>query len=187
MRNACAESESDTVLLPNVETATFQEFFTWLYLRQLSEPLKTTGAERMRLVKLWVFAETYIVPEFQNAALDALHKSLDKHDSMPAPSVINYVYENTIYRSPLRKLFIDLVLEHGSITSYFDPAKVRPTPIDADFCQEVLFNYALRYEDEGLNKTQMEKAWDSRESCHYHVHNVKDTVASLDIPSKNLI
>lgn len=183
MRSHCREAQTRTFELPKVEVPTFESFSAWLYTRQLrgnTEEDSSTSGIRLRLAKLWVFGDTYGIPDLQNAALGALRQSLNSRNTMPAPTVIAYVYDNTNANASIRKLLLDLVLETKDFQQVFDPAKDKDREVlwDGQFCQDLLFQYASRYGDKVRDLKKTEDAWKSRDECDYHVHYDKKTIGA---------
>jgi hypothetical protein len=65
-----------------------------------------------RLTQAWILGDYLLAPRFQNAVVDeltcALERFWDYTDHVPW-EFMRYVYENTVWRSPLRQVVFDLV------------------------------------------------------------------------------
>jgi hypothetical protein len=56
------------------------------------------------LIGIWLFGDDYSIPEFQDAAMNAM---LDKRDIFFRTDKLKYIYQNTEPGSLLRKFFCD--------------------------------------------------------------------------------
>lgn len=67
------------------------------------------GGKTAVLVKLWILADTLLIPTLQNQIVVAIEK-LRKEENFTATYLLHYIFENTARDSPLRALFRDQCL-----------------------------------------------------------------------------
>ncbi|KAL9045896.1 MAG: hypothetical protein Q9214_001145 [Letrouitia sp. 1 TL-2023] len=115
------EAETGIVNLPSDIPNVFEAFQAWLYAQTL-ELDETQESDATFLMKLQVFGERMVVPDFQNAAMDALRlvKLNSKPPALFKPSEIEYAYENTSAGSPLRKLITDFYVWEANMLIFID-------------------------------------------------------------------
>ncbi|EME85149.1 uncharacterized protein MYCFIDRAFT_83158 [Pseudocercospora fijiensis CIRAD86] len=80
----------------------------WAYSRKLEIALDDIDASCPLLLQLWVFGDAHEIPLLQNDVMTALHRIVSKDWAIPDVRDINYVYENTMRQSPLRRFLIDV-------------------------------------------------------------------------------
>ena len=106
------ESSEGKVHLPEDDPEVFQRFQLWLYTGSVIESSGegTKAIDWMVFFRLYVFGDARGVAGLQNATIDAL---IDKsHKEIALPSILgpNYIYDNTVEKSPLRRLMVDWVV-----------------------------------------------------------------------------
>lgn len=112
-----AETEAREIDLEETNLETFNEFLHWTYHRSL--PTLNTANQFTAHVRLWIFADRFIVPKLQNHIMgilgEYLYRSLTsgafKDLGTPAfekfYSLLEYVYDNTTETSRLRRVLAD--------------------------------------------------------------------------------
>jgi hypothetical protein len=90
----------------------FGIFVKWIYNKTIKEENKQYPGVP-QLVKLWVLGERINTPVLQNHAIRGLfgNQFCDGNDGTPAPKYFTYIFNNTVPGSPLRRLFIDSVMD----------------------------------------------------------------------------
>ncbi|KAL2049800.1 hypothetical protein ABVK25_009895 [Lepraria finkii] len=131
------EATTGSIYLEEDGVDEFKLFEEWLYSEKFSLP-KDSDNPSLLLVKVFCFAEKAGISNLQNASLDAIRdRATEQHVSLPTPNTINetypeddiipgleesvakylppatasaihYAYQNTLERSPLRKLLTDI-------------------------------------------------------------------------------
>lgn len=116
-----AEAETGIVNLPTDIPDVFETFQAWLYTQTL-ELDETQESDVTFLMELQAFGDKMAVPEFQNAAMDALR--LAKLNSKPLTlfklSEIEFAYQHTRADSPLRKLITDMYVWEAHMLTFID-------------------------------------------------------------------
>jgi hypothetical protein len=108
-----SEGLTQTMKIEDVETEVFGLLVHWLYRKEIEDG-NTVGV--LDLIKLWLLAERYIMPELQNATMEFFipamkawgqsenrKKSLGPGKLSTSGGVIEMVYESEL-ETPLRKL-----------------------------------------------------------------------------------
>jgi hypothetical protein len=103
------ETEERVVRLPEVDPETFQDFERWLPDQDVSQ-FEVLDWER--LYKFFLLTDYLLVLSIQKPLLRVL--DLKRHKSRCTPiSLIPAIYEKTLPRSPLRRLWIHWVVNHA--------------------------------------------------------------------------
>ena len=108
MEGGFKESEDQVLELPDDDPITFSHFLLWLYTGSIIESHESHNDITWKvLISVYLFGDVRGIPRMQNEAIDLF---IDKSDAMnQVPGVeLNLIYENTLDRSPLRKLIVDL-------------------------------------------------------------------------------
>ena len=118
MNGSFQESKSRTLRLPECDADTLETFIFWLYKRELPDfatevdalPYATqerkdamTNAQ-LQLVRLWSFADEYLMPKLQNAAMARLLDLLP--DAYARTETITLAFNSTTETSPLRQALV---------------------------------------------------------------------------------
>ncbi|KAG4433063.1 hypothetical protein IFR05_011457 [Cadophora sp. M221] len=118
------EGQTQTYRIEDTSPSAFRLFFQWLYSQKIDVYfLMETGrreatygsptpeesraliqTENMDLVELWVLADRLAIPELQNLAVKHINAIGNLDD--PATETFDYIYQNTVYDSPLRRLVV---------------------------------------------------------------------------------
>jgi hypothetical protein len=111
LKDAWAEGTDKTVKLPGEYQDAFEIFYNWLYTRTMYTP--TDKGEiplgYRSIVESYVFGDAHQIPEFSNAALNTLVQKIDQEALFPVEE-LEYIYENTLPDSLLRKYLTDDVV-----------------------------------------------------------------------------
>ncbi|KAL4904479.1 hypothetical protein BDW74DRAFT_179053 [Aspergillus multicolor] len=116
------EAKERIVELPEQDPDVFALFVHWLYFKTIPVAHDNMGAEEdveyMELAKAYVLGDMLVSPAFKNVAIDIMvEKSLapKMNGSLyyPKIKVIQYIHSNTLNGSKIRRLLVDLYLEHG--------------------------------------------------------------------------
>jgi hypothetical protein len=99
----------DTHSLPNEKPETFQLFFDWLYSGEVYCD-ETTDLIPKSIVRLYFFADAYIVQELKDRALELYFLRFLKDWEVPQ-DLTQVVYERSESKSSLRKLHVDILMD----------------------------------------------------------------------------
>ncbi|KAF2491102.1 hypothetical protein BU16DRAFT_143700 [Lophium mytilinum] len=119
------EAEKKELTLDEVEERTFGFFMDWLYSKKLPEdcgsgerssiypPQPCTCNEdegRYPLVKLYIFADRYQIPNFRKDVLDVIFQRYNRDDMFDLHSNVEVIeaFESLLPNSPLCRFYIDL-------------------------------------------------------------------------------
>jgi len=114
------EANQRILTLPGCDVGTFELLLYWMGLRTLPditgtisqlnrgspERYKLATEQQLRLVRLWILADTIFIPRLQNAAMHSL-RSLAAY---ARPESVEIIFSNTTENSPLRRWAIDHIL-----------------------------------------------------------------------------
>ena len=107
------EAEEGKIKLHNENVDVFRVFFEWLYTRRLpvcglfDTPCSENYSRRL-LIQAWIFGDAHGIPSLQNAITSMLIATWDRNSYFVAANNVTLIYENTLSRSPLRKLVVDM-------------------------------------------------------------------------------
>ncbi|KAL8738996.1 MAG: hypothetical protein Q9181_000278 [Wetmoreana brouardii] len=130
-----AEAKTGVITLPDDDPIVFTIFQDWLYgqglkLNQGLELDPSQAADASLLLGLWIFGDKVQVPDFQNAAIEALRNRITNPPRHFKLKDIQFAFEHTADGSPLRKLIMDLYVWEssldGSIGKFLDEAYPKP-------------------------------------------------------------
>ncbi|KAF2433527.1 hypothetical protein EJ08DRAFT_676700 [Tothia fuscella] len=136
-RGSFRESEEKEIMLGEVERESIVDFLHWLKTRdkakdgrQLSHPTKLWP-----LLKLWVVADMYKVPELQNQAMFRIAKLYHTYNGKNIqPEVLEYVYEHSGTGSPIRRVMLDFAAGKMDTTFYSQNSNVLPLEFSQELC-----------------------------------------------------
>jgi hypothetical protein len=117
-RDSLAEAETQEIDLEGTDPQTFNRFLSWTYHQSL--PTSDPGQNQFNTnVKLWIFADRYIVPKLQNEMMNiiigSLNGTLERSDpenirasvTRQPNALLEYIYKNTTESSRLRRVLVD--------------------------------------------------------------------------------
>lgn len=111
------ESKDQVLELPDDDPVAFSHFQLWLYTGNILESHEIAKDICWTvLLDIYLFGDVRGIPRLQNEAIDVF---IDKHVAMnhvPA-NRLNFIYENTLDGSPLRKLMVDLFTFKVALTN----------------------------------------------------------------------
>lgn len=130
------EARTKTFTFPDDEPERFRDLITWLEHGSLSAA--NADPTWLWLSTLWVFADKYHIDELQNEIVDMLHSRFAARRSGVNISyeTLDYVVENTHQRSPLRRLFVDMLTNGISLQQL--PSRVESIP--SEMLQDMVIN-----------------------------------------------
>ncbi|KAF7193325.1 Kelch-like protein 10 [Pseudocercospora fuligena] len=158
------EAQEGAIDIPSISPDIFKHFIHWAYSRQFEVPAKDgKGTDFEVLLKLWVFGDAHEIPMLQNMAITTLHRTILKQWQAPSGFGMQYVFENTMPQSQLRRFLIDV----WAGTCDFNILKSKG--VMDTWCKDALIDLlqiVWRKEWQRSSKEALEK-WDM---CEYHVH-----------------
>lgn len=123
---------SEAVRFPDDDPDIFAEFISWAYGEDpfVGQPVKT-----IRIFQLWVLAAKFEIPRLQDTAIMLTAKMFDKTPHVIiAPEAVNYVYNNTIIDSPLRRMIVDIWTHNAMQGAFLRHKDVLPRLFLVDLC-----------------------------------------------------
>lgn len=124
LKNNWEEDKTNTVPLTEDDPDVFQAVFDWLYSGRLYPALTSEGKipyDSQRICEIFVLGDFLGVPEMCNAALDLFVQwYIQTWTFLTEP--LNYIYNNTVSGSPLRRLVVCLASRGFSWNSAGVPA-----------------------------------------------------------------
>lgn len=155
------ESKEHRISLPDDEPTDFEVYVHFVYTGSLSGG-KDNDHEIPwdHLCKLWILGDKYLAPALCNNVTNTMLAKYDFDNTIPADS-LDFVFENTMSKAPLRKLILDLLVYKGasSLVTYHLHAKDHSRDVRAAIL-EVLLN-RHRTGRRGMPYSN---------KCHYHIH-----------------
>ncbi len=100
------EAEMQSIDLEDIDHQVFDVFVQWVY----TSDIQKQGGKLPRgdlLIKLWVLADRLIAPKLQNMAICAIEHKAMNEDQVVRTDQLQYIYENTVPGSQLRRLIVD--------------------------------------------------------------------------------
>ncbi|KAG9958544.1 hypothetical protein KCU61_g8214, partial [Aureobasidium melanogenum] len=165
------EATEGKLSLPDVEVEIFDIFNQFLYTGCLADG-QGHALRSIRLIKLWLFGDRFIVPCLQNSAIDALGKRFSIKHSLPT-SFTKLVWENTLPSAPLRKYMLDTVVHTADVevilSSGHEEYWTHEALVDlakALYNEQVVGDIEYAEQDPDSDFPTMPK----RDKCYYHVH-----------------
>lgn len=117
------EAEDAVIDMPNERPSVVRRFRLWAYTGQVLQAAESIEhTSRGGLIRLYVFADKYDLPDLQNAVIDKIvaKQFVMKHAPIEYLPVI---YNETDVASPLRRLLIDTVAQKTNLADDFTPEK----------------------------------------------------------------
>lgn len=126
------EAQTKTISFPDDDPELFEQLRTWLNDDEVPSP----DASWISLVKFWFFGEKYHMDALQNDIVDALHQKYAAHkDGINiAFATLDHIAEHATARSPLRRLFADMLTNGMSLQHLPD----RVESIPHEFLQDMI-------------------------------------------------
>lgn len=104
----------------NEDPYTVDPFVGWAYTSSLDEVDEEEGrmnAWIMELVKLYIFANKYLIRRLERKVVDLLQNLSEKSSQAPRFAVVEYVYENTIPKLPtVREILVTWLIAKSDPT-----------------------------------------------------------------------
>ena len=118
------EAQTKVLTFPDDDPERFKELQAWLDNGTTPNPQRSWIA----LCKIWLFADKYHIDHLQNLVIDALHSKFAAHEEGINISfeTLDFVAENTFSRSPLRRLFADMLTNGISLQQL--PSRMESIP-----------------------------------------------------------
>lgn len=101
------EGKDQQLDLEETDPKVFGIFVNWLYTQEIVAP-DEYPATSSHLVRLWVLADRMLVPKLQDDALEEFDKLRVEHRLRLSGGTIQYIYDNTVDGSPLRRYVVAL-------------------------------------------------------------------------------
>jgi hypothetical protein len=134
------EGQEQVVRLPEVKTAVFQAYSTWIYSGEIADgtctltnTLTEKGAEHEHLIDLYLLGDRLDDIQLRNEANKKLFASMRKVDAVPGHGITMRVWESTMPGSLLRKMLVDMVILRFSRTLFAESVSL----YHPEFLQEV--------------------------------------------------
>ena len=117
-------------------------------------------------MRLYIFGDTYDIPDLQNCVMDTLKARLDPSLTRLDREHISLIYKNTVKDCSLRRFAVERAVFRGKISGMFiTAAHMRKFP--AAFCFDLIM--LLNDLKQGKVKAIKENGWKNL-GCRYHVH-----------------
>ncbi|CAD0056030.1 unnamed protein product [Aureobasidium pullulans] len=115
------EGLEGAVPMPQEDPYLFEIVVSWCYTRKLQDMADKAGSEMdyLDLINLWIFGDKHIIPALQNAVMDAFMQKNAAVKHIPSCYIL-HIYENTMPRSQMRRVVIDLVAYTGGLDEYVE-------------------------------------------------------------------
>jgi hypothetical protein len=117
------EGQTQTYHLEDTSEDAVRLLVFWIYSQNLNLPLEEAESwdftrEIQALCSLWVLADKLIIAALQNAVIEKIN-AISLRDSIIPTFCIQYIYQNTAVRSPLRQLMLTYCAYSSFATSYY--------------------------------------------------------------------
>ena len=159
------ESKDQVLKLPDDDPVVFSHFQLWLYTGNIIESHEFPKDISWKvLIDLYLFGDVRGIPRLQNEAIDLFIEKNKAMKVIPNDN-FNFIYENTVDGSPLRKLIVDMMTFNAVLTEsqWFDEKQ-------ALYPQQFLIDLAKSlYEARVGTKTKITDFNAVR--SNYHIHN----------------
>lgn len=145
------ESKTKTFTFPDDDASRFSDLCAWLKAGSLKEV--QPDQSWIWLAKLWLFADKYYIDELQNEVIDVIHAKFAAHrDGVNISSeTLEFVVENTFERSPLRRIFADMLTNGISLQQL--PHRMENIP--AEFLQDMCLAMKTMLSTNGPTNTSL--------------------------------
>ena len=161
------EATEQTIEMPDVSSEVFKRFMLWMYTASLigdGESVRDLSCEV--LVRVYVFGDTYDIPNLQNCVMDTLKARLDSSLTRLDGEHISLIYKNTAKDCSLRRFAVETTVFRGKISGMFiTAAHMRKFPTTFCFDLIMLLNDLKERKVKAINKN----GW-KNPGCRYHVH-----------------
>lgn len=160
------EALAGTVTLDDEDPKIFKRFNAWLYTGNLLYDEETIEKiDYDQLFETYVFAEKRLIPNLQNACIDAvIHKDMGD-EWAPRQEDVTYLWENTSHKSPMRRLLVDEFVSHVNMPDYLETEE-DIEPLSKDFLAALVHVFYKAKIYKGLRENH--DFWGKR--CRYHIH-----------------
>ena len=121
-RGGFKESKDQVLELPDDDPVAFSHFQLWLYTGNIIESHESPKDIPWEvLIDLYLFGDARGIPRLQNEAIDLFIEKSDVMNEIPSGE-LNFIYQNTVDGSPLRKLMVDMMTFDAVLTDsmWFD-------------------------------------------------------------------
>jgi hypothetical protein len=166
------EGATKTIELTDDEPGVFQIFFHWIFTGTLYSELSPGGEipyDLMQLFKLFIFADARGIPELSNATIDGIFQVECQQWHYDVPS-LQYIYDNTTPKSPLRRYMIDSATETFRFETIHDCLENYPKEFLADVITNIFANgYDSKFTSAKMGAMPYKFA-KVKQLCQYHDH-----------------
>ncbi|KAL3477662.1 hypothetical protein BJX99DRAFT_269739 [Aspergillus californicus] len=160
MNHPWKESQERCVKLPEDDPRSFEIFAHWLYFGKLAVNSEETSIEiddrYLQLAKAYVLGNKLLCIKFQNDIIDAFIEKSDWRGEhgvglFPDEDCVMVVYGNSMPSSPIRRLLVNMYVEHGdgSWLRKSEGAGIYPRAFLTDLAIELL---DIDFDKDGLVK-----------------------------------
>ena len=174
------EAEEALITMPEDTTSTIELFRLWAYggiILDTNEDIEAVPWDH--LIRLYIFADRYDLPDLQNAVMDAINTKVNDTSIIPT-GYLHLIYDNTNTSSPLRRWIIDLSAQRGTVDTWFEPENSED---DLDKYPP-LFMKNLAAEMYRLKEDKVrDHDWDEL-GCTFHVHPVTPVESKQELSFK---
>ena len=126
------EAEAGAISLPEDDVEVFKVFERWLYTEDFHCSTGTSNVY-LHLAKVYCFGDKVGIRALKHGALDALRENVLNANDVPIESdLTNFVWQNTVAQSSLRKLLVDLFTYRVAAEDVENDILAYPTEFIAD-------------------------------------------------------
>lgn len=177
LQSSFKEASQGVIELPDEDVKTFGLFARWIYFnrfqgtdhRDEESDVQSTGSlTLMDVSRLWVFGDMRKIPDLMNAALDTLHHIRVKGTDRFKLAHVQFVYENTVGGSPLRKLVVESFVIFAAFDFWFKE-KQRTGLYHEDFLCDLILRLHDGCSCYGSSIDRL-KLWGSLDVSQFYVH-----------------
>jgi len=191
-------SDERIIELPEDDCVAIDHMLYWMYFDQVSIPnryiLSNQGFDSGMdsasglIAKMYVLGQKYQMPRLRNNIVDACYEWMNDPNTMPTV-VLNYVWDNTPPKSPLRVLFLGRIVEcypHDMLTQAAD--KLVP-----ELLKELMIQFSMEREchaESGCKDISIGYSMHEDYCYRYHAHEqgeMRRCPAYLDDPDMLII
>lgn len=133
-KNRFTQRRTEPVLLSDADPDTFAEFLAWAYCGEVFKGQSSVAW--IQLCRLWVLADKLGAPKLQNLVIEHCNKRYDLDSGLVDRSAVEFVYNNTLPGSPLRRLVVDIWLQRLKKDHFDFVKKDLPRLFLEDLCSE---------------------------------------------------
>lgn len=107
--------------MPEEISEVLRRFSLWAYTGSiLQDGGDVKGAPWETLVRLYLFAERYDIPDLQNVVIDNVVAKYKAENTIPTPWC-HLIYSDTMPTSPLRRFMVDVLAQKANLNDWFKP------------------------------------------------------------------